>query len=74
MQPYLNLGGDSNVAAYEHGDQYLRVRFNDGATYLYTYASAGRANVEHARTLADAGRGLNSFINLHMRKSYASKA
>lgn len=74
MERYRNLGGDSNVAAYEIGDDYVRVRFNDGATYVYTYASAGRANVERAKRLAEGGVGLNSHVNLNMRKLYASKA
>lgn len=74
MERYRNLGGDSNVAAYELGDDFIRVRFNDGATYVYTYASAGRANVERAKRLAEGGVGLNSFINLHIRKKYAAKA
>lgn len=74
MERYRNLGGDSNVASYDAGDDYIRVRFNDGKTYLYTYLSAGSANIERAKMLAQAGRGLNSFINLHMRKKYAGKA
>lgn len=74
MTPYRNLGGGSNVASFECGNDYIRVRFRDGKTYLYSHASAGSANVEHAKTLAIAGRGLNSFINLRMKRSYASKA
>lgn len=74
MERYRNLGGDSNVAAYDFGDDYIRVRFKDGRTYLYTYLSAGSANIERAKAFALAGHGLNAFINLHMRKKYAGKA
>lgn len=42
MERYRNLGGDSNVAAFEIGNGSITVEFNDGAQYLYTNESAGR--------------------------------
>jgi hypothetical protein len=39
----------------------------------FTYASAGRDNVEHMKSLAVAGRGLNSYINTHVKHRYASQ-
>jgi hypothetical protein len=73
MQRYKNLGGDSNVAAYEYGSDFVRVQFQDGSVYLYTYSSAGSQNIERMKPLADAGHGLNSFINTNVRKSYKTK-
>lgn len=73
MTPYKNLGGDSNVVAYETGPDFIRVQFSRGEIYLYTYASAGSANIEHMKRLAEAGRGLNSFINTAVRKAYARR-
>ncbi len=73
MIPYKNLGGNSNVRAYEIGSDSITVQFGDGSIYLYNYQSAGRDNVERMKSLAIAGRGLNSFIMRYAKKSYASK-
>lgn len=73
MVPYANRGGDSNVAAYEAAADFIRVEFKDGSVYLYTYASAGEANIERMKELARAGEGLNSFINKNVKYSYESK-
>jgi hypothetical protein len=73
MERYKNLGGDSGVAAYEIENDSIKVQFDDGAIYLYNYQSAGAANIEEMKTLAIAGRGLNSFIMKHVRKKYAAK-
>lgn len=71
MNRYRNLGGDSNVEGYGYGTEYIRVRFRDGSEYVYTYQSAGRDNVERAKALADAGRGLNAYINTRMKHLYS---
>ena len=73
MERYKNLGGDSGVAAYENGTDFIRVQFSDGSVYLYTYASAGAQNIEHMKQLAIQGQGLNAFINTAVRKTYARK-
>lgn len=73
MKPYANRGGDSNVARYELGGDYIIVEFRDGSAYKYTYASAGATNIERMKSLAQNGKGLNSFINRHVRKSYSRK-
>jgi hypothetical protein len=73
MERYRNLGGDSNVVAYENGPDFIRVQFGDGSIYLYTYASAGSHNIERMKQLASSGQGLNSFIMNNVRKAYARK-
>lgn len=73
MQRYANLGGDSNVVAYEIGSDSITVQFGDGSLYLYNYQATGQANVEHMKKLATDGVGLNSFIGTHVRKKYARK-
>lgn len=74
MERYKNLGGDSSVIGYETGLDWIKVQFNDGWIYLYTYQSAGRENIEQMKKLAISGQGLNSFIMRHVRKAYASKS
>lgn len=73
MERYRNLNGNSGVAAYEFGEDSITVEFNDGAVYLYNYMSAGRSNIEAMKTLALAGRDLNSFIMKHVKKRYVAR-
>lgn len=73
MERYKNIGGDSNVAAYENGADCIKVQFRDGSIYIYNVHSAGSANIEHMKKLATAGHGLNSFINTHVKTRYSSK-
>lgn len=71
MEIYKNIDGDSGVLEYECGDDYIKVKFSSPHIYVYTYASAGRENVEQMKSLALAGNGLNSFINKIVKKMYA---
>ncbi|MDZ7692355.1 MAG: hypothetical protein U5K69_14670 [Balneolaceae bacterium] len=70
MKPYKDLDGDSGVAAYEIGDQSIKVQFKSGSAYLYTYASAGAGHIEKMKQLAKAGDGLNSYINRNVKNDY----
>lgn len=72
MQRYANLSGDSGVVEYELGRVSIAVKFQDGPTYLYTYASAGALHVEEMKKLAAAGRGLCTYISRNVRNSYES--
>jgi hypothetical protein len=62
------------VVAYGMGNDGISVQFRDGWIYTYTYESAGHDNVEHMKTLASAGRGLNSFISGVVKAGYAAKS
>lgn len=73
MQHYKDIDNDSGVTGYEYGDDYIRVQFDSGAVYLYSYQSAGAQNIERMKVLADTGEGLNSFINKTVRKLYARR-
>lgn len=73
MPRYKNSSGDSGIRSYETGLDYIDVQFADGFTYRYTYSSAGRNNVEEMKLLANAGQGLNSFINQYVKHDYSSK-
>lgn len=73
MQRYMNLSGESGVAAFEAAPGEITVQFRDGSYYLYTDASAGTSNISQMQSLAQAGHGLNSFINRFVRKGYARK-
>lgn len=46
MKRYGNRHGNSGIAAYEEGDDFIRIRFTSGSIYLYTYDSAGEDDNE----------------------------
>ena len=73
MNSYKDVNGDSGVIAYEHGEDFIKVQFKNGAVYHYDYASAGSTNIEKMKELAVAGDGLNAFINKYVRTSYARR-
>lgn len=73
MERYKNLGGNSNVIAYEIGQGSITVQFGDGSVYFYTTQSAGAANIAEMHRLALAGQGLNSFIGRVVKKKYDRK-
>lgn len=62
MQPYKNLGGNSNVESYRIGDDFIIVKFSNGIHYAYTYAVSGRESVEQMKRLAISGEGLGSLL------------
>ena len=73
MEPYKNIAGGSGVKAYEIGPDYITIEFSDGSVYRYTYASAGQENVERMKGFAQAGQGLNTFMNTTLSKLYERK-
>lgn len=73
MQIYKNLGGNSNVSAFELGDNYIDVQFNGEAIYRYSYMSAGVLKVDEMKRLALQGYGLNSYIMCNARTDHEFK-
>jgi len=73
MTPYTNLGGDSGIASYQTGTTSITIEFNTGAVYLYDYHKPGSLHVKRMKSLAKAGRGLNSYIGMYVRSNYAAK-
>ncbi len=71
MHHYRNVQGDSGVAAYETGPDYIRVKFKHGGTYEYDYATTGPFHVERMKALAASGHGLASFISKFVKANYA---
>ena len=70
MTTYANLGGNSNIRAYEFGTDCIKVQFNDFSVYEYTANSAGLENLNIMKTLANQGRGLNSFMMKNAKYKY----
>ena len=73
MPRYANHSGQSGVIAYRLGKDAITVVFANGVRYRYTVDSAGAGNLARMRELAEAGRGLSTFISQHVHDRYASK-
>lgn len=75
MEKYMNYGGDSNIDMFEIGSDQIIVVFKSGKerNYLYNYSIPGKYHVEKMKELAEAGQGLNSYINNEIRTKYADK-
>lgn len=66
--PYANP--ESSVKAFRIFQEYIQVQFKSGKVYIYTKASVGEDNLVTMKQLAIAGKGLGSFINTRVKKSY----
>lgn len=73
MKRYKNLEGHSGVSAYEAGQESISIEFNHDAVYLYTYASAGKRTIETMKRLAEAGKGLSTYISRYVREKFEKK-
>ena len=74
MEAYRDWDHDSNIVAYEIGDDFITVQFRDGRYHFYTYTcgSAGSHHIEEMKRLARLGDGLNAYISEH-KPPYHSK-
>lgn len=70
MKNYLNRNGDSSVTSYELGSDFIKVKFDTGKIYRYSYSKAGKENVERMKLLASQGSGLNGFIKTVVNDKY----
>ena len=73
MTEYKNLSGESGIIAYEIGSDFIRLQFEDKEVYLYTEDSTGIEHIAKMKELAEKGRGLNTYVNQHVRKNYETK-
>lgn len=73
MKRYKNLEGHSGVTGYELNDDSIRVEFNHDTVYEYTYASAGRRIIEKMKRLANAGKGLSTYISQTVKEKFERK-
>lgn len=60
----------SGVRAYELLPDGIKLQFQDYRSYLYDYEKPGKHHVEEMKRLAQAGSGLTTYINQHVRKNY----
>jgi hypothetical protein len=70
MEIYSNLRGNSPVIGYEIEPTRIIVWFKGDKPYSYSYASAGKSNVDTMKELARRGTGLSAFITRNVRSNY----
>lgn len=71
MEVYKNRSRKSSVYAFVIGDDFIAVQFKtNGSVYRYSYAKAGRQNVETMKRLARLGLGLNTYIKNNVNKRF----
>ncbi|NNN04354.1 MAG: hypothetical protein HKL90_00490 [Elusimicrobia bacterium] len=70
---YKNLSGSSTVLKYEIKKDGLTIRFADHTVYRYTNQSAGPENIRKMKTLANAGKGLGTFITANLKDRFLRK-
>lgn len=73
MKRYQNLSGKSKVTMYELAKDVVTVRYANQEVYRYSNQSAGRENVSKMKVLAQAGKGLETFINANVKEKFARK-
>lgn len=74
MKRYRDTSGDSGVALYGYGDDWIDVVFKSSAViYRYTNSTTGARHVREMKRLADAGDGLSAYISQHVRENYESR-
>ena len=71
--PYKNLNGNSGIVAYEISDDAIDIEFEGGSVYTYTNSSVGNVCFHAMVALANAGMGLNAFINKYARSKYVNR-
>ena len=70
---YKNLSGDSKVVKFEIKKDAMTVRFADHTVYRYTNQTAGPENISKMKVLANAGKGLGTFINANVKDRFLRK-
>jgi hypothetical protein len=70
---YANIGGNSGVASYDYGPDWMVVNFTTGSRYIYTLKSTTPESMGYLKKYAQEGKGLNSYIMRMLREDYAGK-
>lgn len=73
MKKYKNLSGKATVTFFEIAKDAVKVRFADNSVYLYSNQATGSANISKMKTLAEAGKGLSTFIDASVKGKFARK-
>lgn len=71
MEEYKNLSGNSGVEKFLVGADFIKIRFKNMAKiYVYSHTKPGATHVEKMKELAEAGRGLSTYVSQKIKKNY----
>lgn len=70
---YKNAGGKSTILKYEIEKDAINIIFNNNSAYRYTNQSAGPENIAKMKSLATAGKGLDTFIGEKVKDRFLRK-
>ncbi|NDV01542.1 hypothetical protein [Pseudoroseicyclus tamaricis] len=73
MRTYADSAGTSGIEAYAVGPDHIDIAFRSGGTYRYSLDSVGEERLATMIELAEAGSGLNTYINQHVREDYEAR-
>ncbi len=74
MQKYANLSGDSGIDTFLITPSSIKVKFVKNPTvYVYTNQNPGAEHVNTMKRLAEAGKGLATYISQNVKKNYDHK-
>jgi len=73
MHLYKNLSKDSTVTRYHIAKDALTIRFTDDSVYIYSNQSATPVAISKMKILAEAGKGLGTFITANLKDRYSRK-
>lgn len=72
MWKHKNLSGKSSILKHELGKDFINIIYSN-LIYRYSYASAGKENIEAMKQLTTSGSGINRYILIHCYKLYEFK-
>ena len=73
MARYKKTSNNSGILSYSLGDDFIKIVFKSGDTYLYTNKSTGKKHISQMKKLAAKGKGLTTYINIHVRDKFEEK-
>ena len=73
MKRYQGNDADSGIVGYDCGPGWIDVCFRHGGIYRYDDRHPGAVHVMEMQRLAEAGDGLNTYINQHVRGDFATR-
>lgn len=71
MEHYKCIVPGCNVKRYQIDSKQITIQFNNNEVYQYTYTSAGKKHIETMKLLAQAGWGLDTYIDQVVKQGYA---
>ena len=73
MLRYKNLSGNSTVLRYQCTKDTMTIGFSDFSVYKFTNQSTSPETIGKMKVLAQAGKGLGTFITANVKDRFSRK-